>query len=106
MQTLTQTDTTQIDPATKAQLPTLTHTRNPGMELDLDWVARVQANTSAIERRAATLGGRRHLERRRPVPDSEFLPLPARWHLYEYPSSQGPILPPLRFDGADLTLSS
>jgi deoxyribose-phosphate aldolase len=28
--------------------------RNPGMALDLDWVAGVQANTSAIERRCAT----------------------------------------------------
>lgn len=35
------------------------HDRNPGMALDLDWVASVQANTSAIERRAASLGGRR-----------------------------------------------
>ena len=29
--------------------------RNPGMPLDLDWVRRVQANTSAIERRAGRL---------------------------------------------------
>ena len=29
-------------------LPQLAHSRNPGMELDLDWVASVQANTSAI----------------------------------------------------------
>jgi len=36
-----------------------THLRNPGMTLDLDWVAGVQANTSAIERRAASLPGRR-----------------------------------------------
>ena len=43
---------------TTAQLPQLAHARNPGMPLDLDWVASVQANTSAIERRAATL--RRH----------------------------------------------
>lgn len=54
MQTLTDT---------KAQLPTLTHTRNPGMPLDLDWVASVQANTSAIERRAASLGGRRSVKK-------------------------------------------
>ena len=38
-------------------LPQITHARNPGMALDLDWVASVQANTSAIERRAATLAG-------------------------------------------------
>jgi deoxyribose-phosphate aldolase len=33
------------------------------MELDLDWVASVQANTSAIERRCATLGGRRSVKK-------------------------------------------
>jgi deoxyribose-phosphate aldolase len=33
------------------------------MELDLDWVARVQANTSAIERRCATLPGRRSVKK-------------------------------------------
>jgi deoxyribose-phosphate aldolase len=33
------------------------------MPLDLDWVARVQANTSAIERRAATLPGRRSVKK-------------------------------------------
>ncbi|WP_245759280.1 deoxyribose-phosphate aldolase [Tranquillimonas alkanivorans] len=37
--------------------------RNPGMELDLDWVRAVQANTSAIERRAATLPGRRSVKK-------------------------------------------
>ncbi|MGZ9811011.1 deoxyribose-phosphate aldolase [Pseudoroseicyclus sp. H15] len=37
--------------------------RNPGMPLDLDWVASVQANTSAIERRAATLPGRRSVKK-------------------------------------------
>ena len=48
---------------TRNHLPTLTHTRNPGMALDLDWVASVQANTSAIERRAATIGGRRSVKK-------------------------------------------
>lgn len=33
--------------------------RNAGMPLDLDWVASVRANTPAIERRAASLPGRR-----------------------------------------------
>jgi deoxyribose-phosphate aldolase len=47
----------------KSQLPQVTHARNPGMTLDLDWVASVQANTSAIERRAATLGGRRTVKK-------------------------------------------
>ncbi|WP_428926714.1 deoxyribose-phosphate aldolase [Marinibacterium sp. SX1] len=50
-----------------AQLPQVTQAahvaRNPGMELDLDWVRAVQANTSAIERRAATLPGRRSVKK-------------------------------------------
>jgi deoxyribose-phosphate aldolase len=45
------------------QLPQLSHARNPGMALDLDWVANVQANTSAIERRCATLPGRRSVKK-------------------------------------------
>jgi deoxyribose-phosphate aldolase len=44
-------------------LPQLHRPRNPGMALDLDWIARVQANTSAIERRAATLPGRRTVKK-------------------------------------------
>ena len=44
-------------------LPQTVLTRNPGTALDLDWVARVQANTSAIERRAATLPGRRSVKK-------------------------------------------
>ncbi|MBL4915674.1 deoxyribose-phosphate aldolase [Tabrizicola sp. DMG-N-6] len=44
-------------------LPQAGHPRNPGMTLDLDWVAAVQANTSAIERRAATLPGRRSVKK-------------------------------------------
>lgn len=46
-----------------AQLPQLHEPRNAGMELDLDWVARVQANTSAIERRCASLPGRRSVKK-------------------------------------------
>ena len=46
-----------------AQLPQVGHPRNAGMELDLDWVASVQANTSAIERRCATLPGRRSVKK-------------------------------------------
>ncbi|WP_259444666.1 deoxyribose-phosphate aldolase [Neotabrizicola shimadae] len=45
------------------QLPQLAHVRNPGMALDLDWVMAAQANTSAIERRAATIGGRRSVKK-------------------------------------------
>lgn len=37
--------------------------RNPGVELDLDWALGVQANQSAIERRAATLGTRRSVKK-------------------------------------------
>ncbi|WP_323784017.1 deoxyribose-phosphate aldolase [Thalassovita sp.] len=46
-----------------AQLPQVTEPRNPGMALDLDWVMRAQANTSAIERRAASLPGRRSVKK-------------------------------------------
>jgi len=53
----------QMTETVKTQLPQVTHARNPGMALDLDWVAAVQANTSAIERRAATLGGRRSVKK-------------------------------------------
>ncbi len=52
---------TQTTPT--AQLPQLHEARNGGTELDLDWVASVQANTSAIERRAATLPGRRSIKK-------------------------------------------
>ncbi len=48
---------------TTDQLPQVHLPRNDGMELDLDWVASVQANTSAIERRAATLPGRRSVKK-------------------------------------------
>ncbi len=56
---------TTLSPETAATglLPQLAHARNPGMALDLDWVAGVQANTSAIERRCATLGGRRSVKK-------------------------------------------
>ncbi|MEO8530482.1 MAG: deoxyribose-phosphate aldolase [Deltaproteobacteria bacterium] len=45
------------------QLPQVHEPRNPGMDLDLDWVALAQANTSAIERRAASLPGRRSVKK-------------------------------------------
>lgn len=53
----------QSDGQMSAQLPQVTEPRNPGMELDLDWVARVQANTSAIERRCASLPARRSVKK-------------------------------------------
>ncbi len=40
---------------------TAQHPRNPGMELELDWLRGVQVNRSAAERRAATLGVRTSL---------------------------------------------
>ncbi len=45
------------------QLSEVTQSRNPGMALDMQWVRSVQANTSAIERRAATLPGRRSVKK-------------------------------------------
>ncbi len=45
------------------QLPQIAEARNPGMELDMDWVRSVQANTSAIERRCASLPGRRSVKK-------------------------------------------
>ena len=46
-----------------SQLPQLHEPRNQVIPLDLRWVASVQANTSAIERRAATLPGRRSVKK-------------------------------------------
>lgn len=62
MQTLNPETTSPLD-ATGHHLPQISHARNPGMALDLDWVAGVQANTSAIERRCAALGGRRSVKK-------------------------------------------
>ncbi|MBM1632631.1 deoxyribose-phosphate aldolase [Sulfitobacter mediterraneus] len=53
------TDATTTD----AHLPQVTEPRNPGMPLDLDWVRSVQVNTSAVERRAATLPARRSVKK-------------------------------------------
>ncbi|MDU9003029.1 deoxyribose-phosphate aldolase [Sedimentitalea todarodis] len=44
-------------------LPLVAEPRNPGMDLDMQWVRAVQANTSAIERRASSLPGRRSLKK-------------------------------------------
>jgi deoxyribose-phosphate aldolase len=44
-------------------VPQASEPRNTGMPLDLDWVASVQANTSAIERRTKTLPGRRSVKK-------------------------------------------
>jgi deoxyribose-phosphate aldolase len=39
------------------------HTRNRGMPLDLDWVSDVRVNLSAVERRSASLSGRRTVKK-------------------------------------------
>ncbi len=60
------TDTADLQTPTRtaaAQLPQVHAQRNQGMPLDLDWVMSAQANTSAIERRAATLPGRRTVKK-------------------------------------------
>ncbi len=54
--------TTKTKDAT-SHLPQTYQPRNPGIELDLDWVLGVHANRSAIERRAATLPGRRSVKK-------------------------------------------
>jgi len=46
-----------------SHLPQVTEPRNSGIPLDMQWVRSVQANTSAIERRAATLPGRRSVKK-------------------------------------------
>lgn len=55
--------TTPVSSATPHQLPQVTEPRNPGTALDLDLVLGMQANTSAIERRAATLPARRSVKK-------------------------------------------
>ena len=57
------TETPLTEATTLAHLPQVHEPRNPGMPLDMDWVRAVQANTSAIERRAATLPGRRSVKK-------------------------------------------
>jgi deoxyribose-phosphate aldolase len=54
---------TTTTPPAVAHLPQLHLARNEGTPLDLDWVMAVQANTSAIERCAATLPGRRSVKK-------------------------------------------
>ncbi|MEM6742028.1 MAG: deoxyribose-phosphate aldolase, partial [Pseudomonadota bacterium] len=57
-------DTSETKRETPAHaLPQVGARRNPGLPLDLDWVMRAQANTSAIERRAASLPGRRSIKK-------------------------------------------
>jgi len=64
---MTETVTDRDLSAGTAQVPVTTgharFQRNPGVPLDLDWVHSVQVNTSATERRAASLGGRRSIKK-------------------------------------------
>ncbi|MGB5865865.1 MAG: deoxyribose-phosphate aldolase [Sulfitobacter sp.] len=57
------TDTLSTSTLMSTQLPQVTERRNEGMPLDLNWVLSVQANTSAIERRAASLPARRSVKK-------------------------------------------
>lgn len=61
------TDTAKPQMIAQDQLPATTSqtafARNPGTALDMDWVASVQVNTSAVERRAGTLGARRSVKK-------------------------------------------
>lgn len=63
MQTDQQTPQDTAIATAHSTLPQVSHGRNPGMPLDMDWVKSVQANTSAIERRAASLPGRRSVKK-------------------------------------------
>lgn len=58
---MTTTDMTQTQ--STAHLPQVHEPRNTGLALDLDWALGAQANTSAIERRCATLAGRRSVKK-------------------------------------------
>jgi deoxyribose-phosphate aldolase len=60
MQTLSSSETLKDH---TDHLPSVTDPRNPGVALDLEWVMRLQANTSAIERRAASLPARRSVKK-------------------------------------------
>jgi len=57
------TETATAPAARDALLPQLHLPRVKAMPLDLDWVANATANRSALERRAATLPGRRSVKK-------------------------------------------
>ena len=60
---MTKQSATTTSKVTTAGLPQVQEPRNPGIALDLDLIRALQANTSAIERRAATLPGRRSVKK-------------------------------------------
>jgi deoxyribose-phosphate aldolase len=43
--------------------PEVTHKRNPGFPLDLDWVGRIRMNRSALERRGSSISARRTVKK-------------------------------------------
>ena len=45
-------------------LPQTISARNTGIVLDLDWISSIQANTSAIERRASSIASRRSIKKK------------------------------------------
>lgn len=60
---LTDAARTTVAASDAAHLPQVTEPRNPGMVLDMEWVQAQRANTSAIERRAGTIGARRSVKK-------------------------------------------
>src|SRR3954466_13014984 len=52
-----------VSPSPAAPLDVQVAPRNPGIPLELDWVAEVRVNRSAVERRAATLRARRTVKK-------------------------------------------
>jgi deoxyribose-phosphate aldolase len=52
----------ETDKRVDALMPVMHDQRNPGCELDLEWVAATRVNRSAVERRAATLPARRSVK--------------------------------------------
>jgi len=63
MSSLSTEAASKIATGAKNHLPQVTEPRNPGMPLDMDWVRAVQVNTSAVERRAASLPARRSVKK-------------------------------------------
>lgn len=59
----TDTPITRTSAAYTAHLPQIAAPRNAGLPLDLNWVLSAQTNTSAIERRAASLPARRSVKK-------------------------------------------
>ncbi|NQZ71587.1 MAG: deoxyribose-phosphate aldolase [Dinoroseobacter sp.] len=58
-----ETNTDTVVTTDAAQLPQTTQARVPILPLDLDWALSVAVNTSAVERRCATLPGRRSVKK-------------------------------------------